>query len=50
MRQPRCPSLCGALAGAVVLAHGAGCDRSDVPWQAIAYGRRIAPILHGLTG
>ncbi len=38
-----------ALAGTVVLAWGLAATVSDLPWQAIAYGRRIAPILRGLN-
>jgi spermidine synthase len=38
----------GALAGATVLAWGLGATVGAVPWQAIAYGRRVAPILRGL--
>ncbi len=38
-----------ALAGAVVLAWGLAVTVADLPWQAIAYGRRIAPILRGFS-
>lgn len=38
-----------ALAATVVLAWGLAATVSDLPWQAIAYGRRIAPILRGLN-
>ena len=38
-----------ALAGTVVLALIFSSTVSDLPWQAIAYGRRIAPILRGLN-
>jgi spermidine synthase len=38
----------GALAGAVVVAWGLSATVGAVPWQAIAYGRRVAPILRGL--
>jgi spermidine synthase len=38
-----------ALAGAAVVAFGLAATVSDLPWQAIAYGRRIAPILRGLN-
>ena len=38
----------GALGGAVVLAWGLAATVGAVPWQAIAYGRRVAPILRGL--
>jgi spermidine synthase len=37
-----------ALAALGGLAWVLGASVSDLPWQAIAYGRRIAPILHGL--
>jgi spermidine synthase len=36
------------IAGAVVLAWGLALTVSEVPWQVIAYGRRVAPILRGL--
>jgi spermidine synthase len=36
------------LAAAVLAAWGLAATVPDVPWQAIAYGRRIAPILHDL--
>lgn len=36
------------LAGIAVLAFGLTSTVSDVPWQVIAYGRRVAPILRGL--
>jgi spermidine synthase len=39
----------GTLAGAVVLAWGLSETVGAVPWQAIAYGRRVAPILRGLN-
>ena len=38
-----------ALAGAGVLAWGLASTVAGVPWQVIAYGRRIAPILRGLA-
>ncbi len=38
----------GLLAGALVLAWGLSVTVGVVPWQAIAYGRRVAPILRGL--
>ncbi len=38
----------GALACAVLLAWGLTITVGVVPWQAIAYGRRVAPILRGL--
>src|SRR5262245_16217373 len=37
-----------ALAGTLLLAWGLSSTISDVPWQMIAYGRRVAPILRGL--
>jgi len=37
-----------ALAGTVLLAWGLAVTVADLPWQAIAYGRRVAPILRGL--
>lgn len=49
---PRLPSksyLAGALAGAVVLAWVMSSSLPAIPWQAIAYGRRIAPILRNLV-
>jgi spermidine synthase len=41
-------AIAGALAGAAVLAWGLSATVGTVPWQAIAYGRRVAPILRGL--
>ena len=41
-------ALVGALAGTAVLAWGLSETVGAVPWQAIAYGRRVAPILRGL--
>jgi spermidine synthase len=38
----------GAVAATVLVALGLGVTVSDVPWQLIAHGRRIAPILNGL--
>lgn len=38
----------GAAGGAVLLAWGLAATVGAVPWQAIAYGRRVAPILRGL--
>jgi spermidine synthase len=38
-----------ALAGAGLLAFGLATTVAELPWQAIAYGRRIAPILRGLN-
>jgi spermidine synthase len=40
--------LVAALAGCAVLAWAFISTVADVPWQAIAYGRRVAPILRGL--
>jgi len=40
--------LAGALACAAALAWGLSATVGAVPWQAIAYGRRVAPILRGL--
>src|SRR5207237_7095685 len=37
-----------ALAGAALLAFGLAITVSPVPWQVLAYGRRVAPILRGL--
>jgi spermidine synthase len=42
-------ALAGAVAGAVLLAWGLSATVGAVPWQAIAYGRRVAPILRGLS-
>ena len=39
----------GAAVGNLLLAWGLTAAVSDVPWQAIAYGRRVAPILRGLS-
>jgi len=38
-----------SLAGVAVLAGGLAATVSPLPWQAIAYGRRAAPILRGLN-
>jgi spermidine synthase len=38
----------GALVCAIALAWGLAATVGGVPWQAIAYGRRVAPILRGL--
>jgi spermidine synthase len=40
--------LAAALAGCAVVAWALIVTVADVPWQAIAYGRRVAPILRGL--
>jgi spermidine synthase len=45
----RAVALAGAVAGAVLLAWGLSATVGAVPWQAIAYGRRVAPILRGLS-
>ncbi|HJT87503.1 MAG TPA: fused MFS/spermidine synthase, partial [Bryobacteraceae bacterium] len=37
-----------AVLGTLVLAWGLSASMGEMPWQAIAYGRRIAPILHSL--
>lgn len=37
-----------AFPGVAVLAWGMSLAVSDIPWQVIAYGRRVAPILRGL--
>jgi spermidine synthase len=42
------PALAGGLACAALLAWGLSATVGAVPWQAIAYGRRVAPILRGL--
>jgi spermidine synthase len=41
-------ALAGGLACAALLAWGLSATVGAVPWQAIAYGRRVAPILRGL--
>jgi spermidine synthase len=41
-------AFAGALGCAVLLAWGLAATVGQVPWQALAYGRRIAPILRGL--
>jgi spermidine synthase len=38
----------GLLAGAAALAWGMSATVATVPWQVIAHGRRVAPILRGL--
>lgn len=42
-------TMAGALGCAVVLAWGLSATVTGMPWQAIAYGRRVAPILRGLS-
>src|SRR5581483_5674924 len=42
-------ALAGAGIGAAALAWGLSFAAGAVPWQAIAYGRRVAPILRGLS-
>jgi spermidine synthase len=42
-------AFAGGLACAVALAWGLSATVGAVPWQAIAYGRRVAPILRGLS-
>ncbi len=46
--QIRAFTAVGAVAATVLLALGLAATVSDVPWQLIAHGRRIAPILNGL--
>lgn len=41
--------LVGAIAGAAVLAAGLASTVATIPWPAIAYGRRIAPILRDIA-
>jgi spermidine synthase len=41
-------ALAATLAAMAALAWGLALTVSGVPWQAIAYGRRVAPILRGL--
>jgi len=41
--------LVGGLAGAAVLAAGLASTVATIPWPAIAYGRRIAPILRDIA-
>lgn len=41
--------IAGASAGALALAWGLSTTVVAMPWQAIAYGRRVAPILRGLS-
>ena len=49
-RLPMRPLIRGAaLAGVALLAWGLTATVSPVPWQMIAYGRRVAPILRGLN-
>jgi spermidine synthase len=44
----RALALVGAFAGIAIAAFALISTVSDVPWQVIAYGRRVAPILRGL--
>lgn len=44
----RALALAGTLAATAVVAFALISTVSDVPWQVIAYGRRVAPILRGL--
>jgi len=46
--QIRSLTAVGAVAATVLVALGLAATVSDVPWQLIAHGRRIAPILNGL--
>jgi spermidine synthase len=46
--QIRALTAVGAVAATVLVALGLAATVSDVPWQLIAHGRRIAPILNGL--
>ena len=39
----------GAAVATLLLAWGLTTTVADMPWQAIAYGRRVAPILRGLS-
>ena len=41
-------AFAGAVGCAILLAWGLAATVGEVPWQALAYGRRIAPILRGL--
>jgi spermidine synthase len=41
-------AFAGALVCAIALAWGLSATVGAVPWQAIAYGRRVAPVLRGL--
>jgi spermidine synthase len=45
----RALTVAAALAGMALFAWGLTATVADVPWQVIAYGRRIAPILRGLA-
>src|SRR5262249_18160101 len=40
--------IAAAFVGMLILAAGLSSTVSAVPWQAIAYGRRVAPILRGI--
>ena len=42
-------AFAAALICAAALAWGLTATMGAIPWQAIAYGRRVAPILRGLT-
>ena len=44
----RALALAGTLAATAVVALALISTVSDIPWQVIAYGRRVAPILRGL--
>jgi spermidine synthase len=44
----RLAAVIPALAGLLLLAWGLAATVAAVPWQAIAYGRRVAPMLRGL--
>ncbi len=48
IRRTRTLLAAAAVAGFALLAWGLSAGVSAIPWQAIAYGRRIAPILRGL--
>ena len=42
-------TLAGVMAGSAAIAWGLSATVGVVPWQAIAHGRRVAPILRGLS-
>ena len=42
-------TIAASLAGAAVLAWALASTVSGIPWQAVAYGRRIAPILRNIA-
>jgi len=41
--------MAASAVGAILLASGLAWSVSDMPWQAVAHGRRVAPVLRGMS-